>query len=86
MNQAYALRCIPKGSAKARTPCCLPSISFLGTDYSYNLSCYACQMKQLDAAWFVWRACVIGNEKEIKKMAPADLDLQPLWDEIRAGF
>jgi hypothetical protein len=43
-------------------------------------------MKQLDAAWFVWRACVIGNEKEIKKMAPADLDLQPLWDEIRAGF
>ena len=54
---------------------------------SYNLSCYACQMNQLDAArvWFK-RAIVIGGKKrkeKIKQMALEDSDLQPLWDEIK---
>ncbi len=54
---------------------------------SYNLSCYACQMNQLDAArvWFQ-RAIVIGGKKrkeKIKQMALGDSDLRPLWDEIK---
>jgi len=89
LNQAYALRRIPEGSVKKAWDALLPAFDKFPREPTipYNLSCYACQMKQLDAArvWFK-RACVIGNEKEIKKMALADLDLQPLWDEIRAGF
>ena len=51
---------------------------------SYNLSCYACQMSQLDAAR-VWlkRAAVIGGKEKIKRMALQDPDLKPLWDEIK---
>ena len=50
----------------------------------YNLSCYACQMRQLDEAR-VWlrRALKIGGKEKVKQMALADPDLQPLWDEIR---
>ena len=51
---------------------------------SYNLSCYACQMQDLEEArqWFQ-RALQIGKKKEIKTMALADPDLEPLWEEIR---
>ena len=50
---------------------------------AYNLSCYACQMQQLDAAR-VWlkRAIKIGGKEELKQMALADEDLKPLWPEI----
>jgi hypothetical protein len=50
---------------------------------AYNLACYACQMKDLDRAreWF-FRAMRIGGKVEIKKMALADADLEPLWEEI----
>jgi hypothetical protein len=89
LHHAYALRRVAEGSVKMAWEALLPAFDkFPGEPtIAYNLSCYACQMQQLDAArvWFK-RACVIGNEKEMKKMALADPDLQTLWEEIRAGF
>ena len=50
---------------------------------AYNLSCYACQMRQLDIArHWLHRAVLVGRKESIKKMALADEDLQPLWPEI----
>ena len=51
---------------------------------AYNLSCYACQMQQLDIArHWLNRAVAAGQKEAIKKMALADADLQPLWTEIK---
>jgi hypothetical protein len=50
----------------------------------YNLSCYACQLNQLDIArHWLERAVIAGKKEYIKKMALADDDLKPLWAEIR---
>ena len=51
---------------------------------SYNLSCYACQMQQMEAAlvWFK-RAAVIGGKEKMKQMALDDPDLEALWEEIK---
>jgi hypothetical protein len=48
------------------------------------LSCYACQLKQLDLAreW-LQRAVTAGGKEKIKRMALKDTDLEPLWAEIR---
>ena len=51
---------------------------------AYNLSCYACQLQQLDQArTWLKRAIASGQKENIKKMALADDDLKPLWAEIR---
>ena len=52
----------------------------------YNLSCYACQMGQLDAArLWLKRAADIGGKDKIKTMALEDADLEPLWNEIKGA-
>jgi predicted Zn-dependent protease len=50
----------------------------------YNLACYTAQMGQLDQArkWLK-RAMKTGHATRIKSMALEDLDLKPLWPEIR---
>ena len=52
---------------------------------AYNLSCYACQLNELDASR-VWlkRAIKTGGKDAICKMALEDDDLKPLWPEIEA--
>ncbi len=51
---------------------------------AYNLSCYACQLQQMDLArTWLQRAVKTGNKESIKTMALADVDLQPLWPEIK---
>ncbi len=86
LHQAYALRRVPEGSVKAAWKALLPAFDKFPQEsiISFNLSCYACQMRQLDAAR-VWlkRALVIGGKSKIKKMALQDADLEPLWGEIR---
>src|SRR5262249_19604279 len=88
LNQAYALRRIPEGSVKKAWDALLPAFDKFPSDATipYNLSCYACQLKLMDAAR-VWlkRAFVIGDEQRVRKMALADPDLKELWDEIRTG-
>src|SRR5436309_14389088 len=86
LHQAYALRRVPEGSDKKAWEALLPAFDKFPKEptISYNLSCYACQMQQLDAAR-VWlkRAAVIGGKEKIKRMALQDPDLEPLWNEIR---
>ncbi|HWX19763.1 MAG TPA: tetratricopeptide repeat protein [Candidatus Binatia bacterium] len=86
LHQAYALRRVPDGSVKKAWEALLPAFDKFPSEaiISYNLSCYACQMSQLEAAR-VWlkRALVIGGKGHIKEMALQDPDLQVLWEEIR---
>ena len=86
LHQAYALRRVPDGSVKKAWDALLPAFDKFPKEptISYNLSCYACQMQQLDAArvWFK-RAAVIGGKEKIKQMALDDPDLEALWGEIR---
>jgi hypothetical protein len=86
VHQAYALRRVPEGGLKTAWQALLPVFDKFPKEpiISYNLSCYACQLGQLDAAR-VWlkRALVVGKKEPIKEMALEEPDLKPLWDEIR---
>ncbi len=49
----------------------------------YNLACYCCQLGKLEEAraWLA-HAVRLRGRGEIRELALADSDLQPLWDEI----
>ena len=87
LHQAYALRRVPGGSVVKAWEALLPACDKFPKEpvIPYNLSCYACQMQQLDTArlWFK-RAVAVGGMEKIKRMALQDPDLEPLWAEIRA--
>jgi Tfp pilus assembly protein PilF len=86
LHHAYALgRATTGGLAKARAAL-EPALEKFPEEpvISYNLSCYACQMQDLVVAReCLQRALKVGRKKEIKSMALADPDLEPLWEEIR---
>lgn len=86
LHQAYALRRVPEGSVRKAWQALLPAFERFPKESTipYNLSCYACQMKQFDSA-LMWlkRAYRVGGKEEVKRLALADSDLQPLWDNIR---
>jgi len=85
LHQAYALRRVPNGGLQRAWEALLPASAKFPKEaiIPFNLSCYACQMRQLDAArnWLK-RAAGIGGKELIKRMALGDPDLQPLWPEI----
>ncbi len=88
LHQAYALRRVRNGGVKQAWDALLPAFDKFPSELiiPYNLSCYACQMQQLEAArTWLKRAVVMGDKEHIKQMALADPDLEPLWEEIR-GF
>jgi hypothetical protein len=86
LHQAYALRRVPDGGLQAAWDALRPAADQFPKEPTipYNLSCYACQMGQLDEArkWLE-RALAIGSHSSIKAMALADSDLEPLWTEIK---
>jgi len=86
LHHAYALRRAPDGGLEKAWEALKPAAEKYPREpiIFYNLSCYACQMRKLDEArvWFR-RALKVGGKKEIKGMALADDDLEPLWEEIR---
>jgi tetratricopeptide (TPR) repeat protein len=86
LHRAYALRRVSDGGLPRAWAALLPAAAKFPTEpvIAYNLSCYACQLRQLDAAreW-LQRAVQAGGKEAIKTMALADDDLQPLWTEIR---
>ncbi len=86
LHQAYSLRRVSKNGLQRAWDSLLPAYDKFPREptIAYNLSCYACQMEQLEEAraWLK-RAIKIGNKQKIKQMALDDLDLQPLWGEIR---
>jgi predicted Zn-dependent protease len=50
----------------------------------YNLACYACQLGDSpEAMRRLGKALKLGGKDQIKAMALQDLDLKPLWDDIR---
>ena len=86
LHQAYALRRVPDGGVQKAWDALLPAFDKFPRESTipFNLSCYACQLRQLDAArdWLK-RALAVGGKEKIKQMALKDSDLEPLWDEIR---
>jgi tetratricopeptide (TPR) repeat protein len=86
LHQAYALRRAAKNGLKLAWDALLPAYEKFPREATipYNLSCYACQLDQLEEArLWLQRALQIGNKDQIKRMALDDLDLQPLWKEIK---
>jgi len=85
VHQAYALRRVNGGGLQAAWDALLPAYEKFPKEWiiPYNLSCYACQLSQLDEArtWLT-RAMEFGRKEKIKQMALNDPDLQPLWEEI----
>src|SRR6266404_2844871 len=86
LHQSYALRRVSQGGVKKAWEALLPIFDRFPKEpiISYNLSCYACQLRQMEAAR-VWlrRALVIGGKEKYKRMALQDPDLKELWEEIR---
>ena len=86
LHQAYALRRVPDGGLQQASAALLPAIDKFPKEATipFNLSCYACQMGQLEAArdW-LHRAIAIGGKEKIRQMALRDSDLEPLWHEIK---
>lgn len=85
LHRAYALRRVEGGGLSQAWDALLPAAERFPSEpiVLFNLSCYACQMNQLDAgrAWLK-RALASGSRDLIKKMALEDDDLKPLWPEI----
>ena len=86
LHRAYALRRVQRGGLQTAWDALLPAFEKFPKEptISYNLSCYACQMQQLEAArvWFK-RAAIIGGKSRMKHMALDDPDLEALWGEIK---
>lgn len=86
LHQAYALRRVAGGGLQKAWDALRPAFDMFPKEATipFNLSCYACQLQQLDLAreWLK-RAIAAGGKSRIKRMALKDPDLQPLWDEIR---
>lgn len=85
LHRAYVLRRVNGGGLAQAWDALLPAAKKFPAEpvIAYNLSCYACQMQQLDMArHWLQRAVMAGRKESIKKMALADEDLQPLWPEI----
>ena len=86
LHRAYSLRRIPDGGLPRAWQALLPAAEKFPTEpvIAYNLSCYACQLDQLEVArHWLKQAMKIGGKVAIRKMALADDDLKPLWTEIR---
>lgn len=86
LHHAYALRRVSADGVERAWDALLPAADkFPGESViPYNLSCYACQMNQLEMArQWLDRAVARGTKEKIKKMALADEDLKPLWAEIK---
>lgn len=85
LHRAYALRRTDSGSLSAAWNALHPALDRFPhvACIPYNLACYACQMEQAEEAKrLLRRAMFVGKEPEIKAMALADADLEPLWKEI----
>ena len=86
LHQAYALRRVPDGGVQKAWEALLPAFDKFPKEATipFNLSCYACQLGQLEAArdWLA-RALAIGGKEKVMAMALNDSDMKPLWDEIR---
>jgi tetratricopeptide (TPR) repeat protein len=87
LHRAYAMRRVPGGGLQAAWDALIPAVELFPKEATmpYNLSCYACQMGRfIEARKWLRRALSVGNKHQLKAMALADDDLEPLWKEIKA--
>ena len=85
LHRAYALRRVEGGGLTQAWNALLPAATKFPSEpvIAYNLSCYACQLNEIDASrLWLRRAAEVGGKDVIKKMALSDDDLKPLWPEI----
>lgn len=86
LHHAYALRRASHGGLAQARAALEPAAKKFPKEsvIPYNLSCYACQLQQLDEAraWFQ-QALQAGKKSVLRRMALADPDLEALWEEIR---
>lgn len=85
LHRAYALRRVDGGGLAQAWNALLPAAEKFPTEpvIAYNLSCYACQLKDLPGSrLWLQRAVAVGGKEVIRKMALEDEDLKPLWPEI----
>jgi len=84
VHRSYALHEL-KRTLEARDNL-LPLAARFPVDFllHYNLACYECQLGRLDQArrWLA-QAVKIGGHADVITMALSDLDLKPLWPEIK---
>ena len=86
LRHAYSLRRVSQNGLRQAWEALLPAYDKFPEEATipYNLSCYACQLEHLDEArTWLRRALKVGDRTKIKQMALEDVDLRPLWDEIR---
>ena len=87
LHRAYALRRIPGGSLQRAWDALLPAFEKFPAEpiIPYNLACYACQLGEIDSArLWLGKAEAIAGKDAIRRMALADADLKPLWEELRS--
>ena len=88
LHRAYATRRAPSGGLARAWEALLPAAEKFPAEtlVAFNLACYACQRQQLNIArQWLRHAAAIGGKPQIKRMALADADLEPLWPELRSG-
>ena len=86
LHRAYALRRAKRGGLQAAWDVLVPAAEKFPREpiIAYNLSCYACQLGQLDQArQWLQRALKSARKEKIKFMALNDDDLAQLWEEIK---
>jgi tetratricopeptide (TPR) repeat protein len=87
LHRAYALRRVKRGGLKEAAESLRPAFDKFPKEPTipYNLACYACQLGKLEEArkWFAEALKRSRQKTKIKKMAVNDVDLKPLWEEIR---
>ena len=87
LHRAYALRRVAGGGLTQAWDALLPAAEKFPAEpvIPYNLSCYACQLQDLETSrLWLQRALKVGGRDAIKKIALADEDLKPLWPEIES--
>ena len=89
IDRAYSLRRGINGGPKAAFDSLLPAVEKFPAEplIPFNLSCYACQVGQMqDACKWLRRAFAVaaqsGHKKRFKLMALEEPDLGPLWRAI----
>jgi hypothetical protein len=77
---------VPEGGLEKAREALLPVVQLFPDEPTilYNLSCYDCQLGELDQArGWLQQAVKLAGIETIKRMALADPDLKPIWPQIR---
>jgi hypothetical protein len=87
IHRSYSLRRVKKGGLGHAWEALRPAYERFPKEFiiPYNLACYAAQLGRLGEAWdWLQKATkAAGGVGVIRRMALADPDLEPVWDQVR---